>query len=206
MSGSKRFLSWALAGAILGLAALTVVPQRGMEQEIAQLQEKSRDLQRQREAFERLTALKREAGQDTSIHLTVTLDSGIVGLNHGAARLRRMVGRLGAPGGRGSAPDTVRLSQGVRRVDRVIGPNDPVELPRWVWKDVGQSEPAVVADTGLLGPVALMTTDGLIVYSQPSRGPLVDSSYVMPGAIRLPVADLKAIRASLERGTRVYFF
>jgi hypothetical protein len=47
---------------------------------------------------------------------------------------------------------------------------------------------------------------GTLLYALPASGPLADSTYVMPGAIRLAVDDLRAIRENLSTGTRVYFF
>lgn len=51
-----------------------------------------------------------------------------------------------------------------------------------------------------------MTSGGTLLYALPAEGPLSDSSYVMPGTIRLEAADLKAIRENITLGMRVYFF
>jgi hypothetical protein len=40
----------------------------------------------------------------------------------------------------------------------------------------------------------------------PSAGPLNDSSYVLPGSVRLRAEDLRAIRKNVDVGMRVYFY
>jgi hypothetical protein len=51
-----------------------------------------------------------------------------------------------------------------------------------------------------------VTTGGTLLYAVPGSGPLADSSYVMPGSVRLDAGDLRAIRENLTPGTRVYFY
>ncbi len=51
-----------------------------------------------------------------------------------------------------------------------------------------------------------MTSGGTLIYALPKTGPLADSTYVMPGSIRVPAADLAAIRENLSSGMRVYFY
>jgi hypothetical protein len=51
-----------------------------------------------------------------------------------------------------------------------------------------------------------VTTGGTLIYSLPTAGPLADSSYVLPGSLRVPAGDLAAIRENLFSGMRVYFF
>ena len=59
---------------------------------------------------------------------------------------------------------------------------------------------------GWLGPHAIVLSGGAVIYSLPIDGPLADSTYVMPGAVRVAPADLAAIRDNLTAGVRVYFF
>jgi hypothetical protein len=59
---------------------------------------------------------------------------------------------------------------------------------------------------GALGPVAIVLNGGTVLYAMPSAGPLNDSSYVLPGSVRLKAEDLKAIRPNLDVGMRVYFY
>jgi hypothetical protein len=59
---------------------------------------------------------------------------------------------------------------------------------------------------GALGPAAIMLEGGTVIYSMPTAGPLNDSSYVMPGAVRAKAEDLQAITPNLARGTKAYFF
>jgi hypothetical protein len=59
---------------------------------------------------------------------------------------------------------------------------------------------------GALGPVAIVLEGGTVIYSMPTAGPLNDSAYVMPGAVRAKAEDLRAVVPNLARGTKVYFF
>jgi hypothetical protein len=59
---------------------------------------------------------------------------------------------------------------------------------------------------GALGPVAIVLEGGTVIYSMPTTGPLNDSTYVMPGAVRAKAEDLRAVIPNLARGTKVYFF
>jgi phosphoribosylamine--glycine ligase len=59
---------------------------------------------------------------------------------------------------------------------------------------------------GALGPAAIRLDGGTVIYSLPSVGPLNDSSYVLPGAIRVRASDLKAIVPNLRPGVAVYFY
>ena len=100
----------------------------------------------------------------------------------------------------------VAVPRGVRAIQRLLTAADRYELPAWVWVDRDLPVPAVRADSGWVGPGAIVTTGGTLIYSLPTTGPLADSSYVMPGSIRVPAGDLAAIRENLSSGMRVYFF
>jgi hypothetical protein len=62
------------------------------------------------------------------------------------------------------------------------------------------------AEPGWAGADAIVTSGGTLVYARPASGPLADSTYVMPGAVRVSRADLTAIRDNITPGMRVYFF
>ena len=152
--------------------------------------------------------MRRQAQGDEAIHLAVNTDSGYVALDRGAARLRTMPARVGPERRVGVAPDTVHVvvPRGVRSIERLLGPTDPWPLPSWIWADRGLPVPANAAEPGWTGEQAIVTTGGTMLYALPETGPLADSSYVMPGAVRLDVRDLRAIRENLSPGTRVYFY
>jgi hypothetical protein len=75
-----------------------------------------------------------------------------------------------------------------------------------VYTDRGLSVPNDRKIRGALGPVAIVLEGGTVIYSTPARGPLSDTTYVMPGAVRAKSEDLQAIVPNLARGTKVYFF
>lgn len=152
--------------------------------------------------------MRRQAQGDETIHLAVNTDSGYVALDRGAARLRTMVARVGPERRVGVPPDTVHavVPRGVRSIEQLLGPGDSWPLPAWLWADRGLPPADASGGAGWTGPQAIVTTGGTLLYSLPDSGPLADSSYVMPGAIRLDAGDLRAIRANLSAGTRVYFY
>jgi len=151
---------------------------------------------------------QRQARGDDNLHLAVHLDSGYVALDRGAARLRVMPARIGPARRVGRSPDTMHVAPplGMRALSAVLGAKDSLELPAWLWADRGLDAPDKRATPGWTGPVALVTTGGTLFYSLPDKGPLADSSYVMPGTIRLEAADLRAIRENLAPGMRIYFY
>lgn len=152
--------------------------------------------------------LRRQAKIDKEIHLAVAVDSGKMYLERDGALLREM-GVEVAPGKRlGAGKDTVHMAapMGTRSVERILGPQDAWEVPRWVYTDRGVPQPAAQALVGALGPVAIVLNGGTVIYSLPSVGPLNDSSYVLPGSIRMSAEDLRAVAPNLQRGTVVYFY
>lgn len=150
--------------------------------------------------------LRRQAQGDEGIHLAVNVDSGYVALDRGTARLRTMPAEIGPERRVGTPPDTVHIvvPRGVRTVEQLLGPTDRHVLPAWLWADRGQAPAADSA--AFTGASAIVTTGGTLIYSRPPSGPLADSSYVLPGAVRVSASDLQAIRANLTPGTRVYFY
>lgn len=155
-----------------------------------------------------LQLIQRQAIGDDALHLAVSSDSSFVALDRGEIRLRVMPATFGAPHRVGVSPDTmlVTVPLGMRRVEKVLTEKDAYELPSWLFADRQMPEPENRAVAGWVGADAIVTSGGTVLYSTPSAGPLADSSYVMPGAIRLSKADLAAIRENITLGMRVYFY
>jgi hypothetical protein len=150
---------------------------------------------------------KRQAKVDPSLHLSVSLDSSVMYLEREGALLREMPITVGPERRVGTAPDTVHIAapRGKRTVEAVLGEQDAWEVPAWVYADRG----ITAGEThlaGALGPAAIRLDGGTVIYSLPSVGPLNDSSYVLPGAIRVRANDLKAIAPNLRPGVAVYFY
>lgn len=150
---------------------------------------------------------KRQARVDKTLHLTVSLDSGVMYLEREGALLREMPITVGPERRVGTPPDTVHIAapRGRRTVERLLGPSDAWEIPAWVYADRG-IPPGQRALTGALGPAAIVLDGGTVIYSLPSVGPLNDSAYVLPGAIRVRAEDLKAIAPNLSAGVAVYLY
>lgn len=152
--------------------------------------------------------LRRQARVDKEIHLAVSVDSAYMGLERDGAILRDMRVEVGPEKTVGTGPDTARMiiPRGTRSVLRLVGPTDAWEVPRWVYEDRGIASPNERTVKGALGPVAIVLEGGTVIYSMPTTGPLNDSAYVMPGAVRAKAEDLRAVIPNLTRGTKVYFF
>ena len=150
---------------------------------------------------------KRQANLDQTLHLSVSLDSGVMYLERDGALLREMPITVGPEKRVGVSPDTVHVAapRGKRTVERILGDSDAWAIPRWVYTDRGvASGDSVLA--GALGPSAIMLDGGTVIYSLPSVGPLNDSTYVLPGAIRARASDLRAIAPNLHPGVAVYLY
>ncbi|MBA2683420.1 MAG: hypothetical protein H0U66_02885 [Gemmatimonadaceae bacterium] len=152
--------------------------------------------------------LRRQAKIDKEIHLAVAVDSSKMYLERDGALLREMSVEVAAGKRLGSGKDTLHMAapRGTRTVERVMGPKDAWEVPAWVYADRGVPQPATLGLVGALGPVAVVLNGGTVIYSLPSVGPLNDSSYVLPGSIRVSAEDLRAVTPDLQRGTVVYFY
>jgi hypothetical protein len=150
---------------------------------------------------------KRQAQIDPTLHLTVSLDSGVMYLERDGALLREMPITAGPEKRVGLAADTLHIAapRGKRTIDRILTEEDAWEPPTWVYADRGLP-PAHGAIRGALGPAALLLDGGTVVYSLPTVGPLNDSTYLLPGAIRVNASDLKAIAPNLRPGVAVYFY
>jgi hypothetical protein len=152
--------------------------------------------------------IRRQALGDKELHLAVTVDSSVMRLQREGALLRDMQVQVGPEKVVGTAPDTVHMAipRGTRTVEKIISANDGWEVPRWVYEDRGLAVPEDRTVKGALGPMAILLNGGTVLYAMPSAGPLNDSSYVLPGSVRLKAEDLRAIRPNIEVGMRVYFY
>ena len=150
---------------------------------------------------------KRQANVDPTLHLSVSLDSSVMYLQREGALLREMPITVGPERRVGTPPDTVHIAapRGKRTVEQVLGETDAWDVPAWVYADRGIASGESRLQ-GALGPAAIRLDGGTVIYSLPSVGPLNDSSYVLPGAIRVRASDLKAIAPNLRPGVAVYFY
>ncbi len=152
--------------------------------------------------------IRRQANIDAEVHLAISVDSGALYLEREGALLRESPVEVGPERRIGLAPDTVLLAipLGTRTVQRVVQGDEPWEMPEWVYVDRGLPVPAQRTVAGALGPVAIVLEGGTLIYSMPDRGPLNDSSYVLPGSIRASAEDLRALFPSVHAGSTVYFY
>lgn len=155
-----------------------------------------------------LELMRRQAAGNDRLHLAVSADSAFVALDRGAARLRVIPATFGPEATGGTSPDSARVAvpRGTRTIARLLGPGDVYPLPPWVWTHRGQTAPEDRGGAGWTGANAIVMSGGTLIYSMPASGPLADSSYVMPGAVRVASAELAAIRANLTPGMTVYFY
>lgn len=152
--------------------------------------------------------LRRQARGDRTLHLAVSVDSGAMYFAREGALLREMPVETGPERTVGTPPDTVRMAvpRGTRTVERVLGPDDPWEIPAWVYTDRGVVAPQDRVLRGALGPSAIVLSGGAVIYALPSAGPLNDSTYVLPGSVRASANDLKAIAPNVTPGMTVYIY
>jgi hypothetical protein len=157
-----------------------------------------------------LELIRRQSLADRTLHIAVSVDSGLMHLSREGARLRDMEvvvgGERGVSEGAGADSLPITVPRGTRTVERILSAGDAWEVPAWVYQDRGIPAPSERRVAGALGPVALVLSGGAIIYSMPQSGPLSDSVYVMPGSIRARAEDLRAVLPNLERGMRVYFY
>ena len=155
-----------------------------------------------------LELLRRQARRERDLHLAVTLDSNTMYLEREGAVLREMPIQIGPERRVGTPPDTVRMAtpRGARTIAQTLTDNDVWEVPAWVYADRGLPSPGNRAMRAGLGPVAVIMDGGTVIYSLPQEGPLADSAYVLPGAVRARAEDLRAILPNLKPGQRVYFY
>jgi hypothetical protein len=152
--------------------------------------------------------LRRQSRRERELHLSVTIDSAMMYLEREGAVLREMPIHIGPERSIGIPPDTVRLAtpRGARTIARVMTEGDAWDVPAWVYADRGIAQPDERSLHAALGPVAILMDGGALIYSLPTAGPLADSAYVLPGAVRAREEDLRAILPNLRAGLRVYFY
>jgi hypothetical protein len=213
-----RVIAAVVIVALVAAIALVLRERRAYAAEIERLRSSMTEVERQRADAvvdgERhtlrlaLELLRRQARLDAELHLSISVDSSRMYLERDGALLREMPVSIGAERQVGLPPDTVHLAvpRGVRTIVRVVGELDAWEVPAWVYADRGIPPDSGRSVRGALGPAALVLEGGAIVYSMPSAGPLNDSSYVLPGAIRARVEDLRAILPNATPGMRVFFY
>jgi hypothetical protein len=212
-----------LPGVLLIIAVLVAIDlllverQKNYASEIEALRATMSESQRQRGdaladsrgAQERvkLELVRREGMYGKALHLSVDVDSAQLSLMQEGATLRRFPVKLGVSRSvqRGDT-STTGMPRGPFVVQRVLGPADPWPVPRWVYTDRRLAVPADSMVAGALGPVAILLEGGAVIYSQPTAGPLKDSAYVLPGAVRANAEDLRAIVPNLTPGTPVYVY
>jgi hypothetical protein len=152
--------------------------------------------------------VRRQAEADRELHLSVSVDSGTMLFERDRAVLRRMTIEVGPEHLIGTPPDTVRVvvPRGARSISRVLTPREPWEVPEWVFTARGLPVPEDRKIPGVLGRSAILLTGGAVVYAMPDSGVLSDSSFVLPGAVRIGKEDLRAIAPNVAPGMTVYFY
>ena len=155
-----------------------------------------------------LELIRRQAAGDPGLHLSVSIDSGTMLLERDGALLREMRVEVGEERLVGTPPDTLHVvkPRGARSIERVLGAREAWEVPRWVFTDRGLAVPTDRHQAGALGRNALLLTGGTIIYAVPDSGVLADTSYVLPGAVRVTRSDLRAIVPIISPGVTVYFY
>ena len=207
-----------VTGAALTVDAFVIYKRVAYAGEIERLRSGMSELERRKTDLaleneeKRLTVMmeliRRQAKLDKRIHLAVAMDSGRMYLGREGSVLREIEIEIGPERMVGVAPDTVMLAhpRGERSVQKVLGARDSWEVPQWVYVDRRLPVPSDRAVRAALGPAAVILNGGLVIYSMPSVGPLNDSTYVLPGSIRISEEDLRAVAPNLSPGTAVYFY
>jgi hypothetical protein len=207
-----------IVAAALAVDAFVLYKRTGYAREIERLRSGMSELERERTDLAldneekrlrvMLALIRRQAKLDQRIHLGVSTDSARMYLGREGAVLREFDVEIGPERLVGLAPDTVMLAhpRGERSVQKVLSGDDEWDVPRWVYLDRGLPVPEHRAVRGALGPVAVVLNGGLVLYSMPSSGPLNDSSYILPGSVRVSASDLAAVVPNLSAGTAVYFY
>ena len=152
--------------------------------------------------------IRRQATGDRALHLAISVDSGVMKLERDGAVLREMpvrIGPLRVTAGAAGAPRAV-ATLGSRTVERLLGAKETWEVPAEVYADRGLPVPEDRRVAGALGAGAMILSGGTVIYGTPTAGPLADSAYVMPGAVRVGTADLRAIVPNITPGITVYFY
>ena len=151
---------------------------------------------------------RRQAQLDKQLHLSVSVDSAVMYLEREGALLREMRVDVGPERWVGTPPDTVKMTapRGARTIERLLEGDAVWEVPAWVYRDRGLPVPESREVAGALGTRAIVLNGGTVIYAPPESGPLADSLYVLPGAIRARASDLRALAPNLAAGMTVYFY
>jgi hypothetical protein len=151
--------------------------------------------------------IRRQARLAPELHLSIATDSSMMYLERDGVLLREMPVHIGPERRVGIVPDTVHLAapRGARTIAEVLTDSSTWVVPEWVYADLGVAPPSNRALRGALG-AAIVLTGGTVIYSVPQAGPLSDSTYVLPGAVRVREHDLRAILPNLKAGSNVYFY
>jgi hypothetical protein len=202
---------------LVAIDLLLVERQRNYDHEIETLRSSMNESQKQRgdaladsrgaQEKVKLELVRREAKFANPLHLSLDVDSAQLALIQEGATLRRFPVRLGVSRSvqRGDT-STSGVPRGPFVVERVLGPADAWAVPKWVYTDRRLAVPADTMVVGALGPVAILLEGGAVIYSQPATGPLRDTAYVLPGAVRANADDLRAVVPNLTPGTPVYIY
>jgi hypothetical protein len=212
----------ALSSALIGLLGIANVvlgaTQARYRREVERLRSSMSDAERQRvdlvvgsEQHRLRVALelvRRQARGDRELHLAVEVDSGRIVLERDGVVLREMAAEFGPSRLVGVAPDTIRLvpPRGARTVTRLVAEDDAWEVPAWVYGDRELPVPEDRSARGALGHLGIVLSGGTVLYALPDSGPLADRAYVLPGAVRVSAADLRAIAPNIAPGMSVYFY
>jgi hypothetical protein len=220
-SRRRRFLTTLLGAVLLLVLAVDVfliVRRQRYEAEEKRLRENMTEVERltadaivtkERERTEVMFELvRRQALGDPTLHLSVMIDSSVMILERSNAILRRMPVAIGPEQAVDTLPGARRVAipSGVRTLERLIAADEGYLLPEWVWQQRNLPVPEDRADPDFLGAGGFVLNGGTLVYALPEKGPLADSTWVMPGTIRISSEDLEAIRPNLVRGMKVYLF
>lgn len=204
----------------LALAANVVLAARYVRyrDETARLREGMTNAQRQRAdvvlAAERhrlrvgFELIRRQARGDRELHLAVNVDSGHMVLERDGVVLREISARIGAQRFASMSGDSAIAVPvlGQRTIQRVLKEGDTWSVPAEVFRERGLPLPGDRRVRGALGDRAIVLDDGMVIYAVPDSGPLADSTYVLPGSVQVPAADLDALAANIRRGMTVYFY
>ena len=203
---------------LLGIDAMLISRRVRYQDEIARLRAGMSDVERRRtdailsSSENRLRVMvelaRRQAQGDKELHLTVSIDSGVMTLEREGALLREMPVQVGPERRVGTPPDTIHMAapRGARTVERVIADGDAWEVPAWVYAERGLPVATERTLKGALGPAAIVLSGGTVIYAMPSVGPLNDSTYVLPGSVRARAEDIRAVAPNLKPGMTVYFY
>jgi len=75
---------------------------------------------------------------------------------------------------------------------------------RAVVTDAARVDEDALRAAGALGPVAIVLSGGVVIYSEPAPSPL-EPGHPLPGGVLAARNDLEAILENLEPGMPVYF-